>query len=364
MMATLLLRKARLSQWDALLIALALAHGGLLLAWPSMTLIALGLWWNANTISHNFIHRPFFRTRAMNTVFSCYLSLLLGFPQSLWRARHLAHHSGRDQRELRLAPLDFGSILALWGALFVFAPHFTLTVYLPGHLCGLGLCHLQGHYEHARGTISHYGWLYNILFFNDGYHIEHHAHPGMHWRELSRERVIEASSSRYPSVLRWLECVNLCALERLVLRFPALQRFVINRHERALRRLIAGLPPMLCVEHVGIVGGGLFPRTALILRRLLPQAKLSLIDLNPENLTIASRFVAGEVEYINKQFDPAEPCNFDLLIIPLSLVGDRREIYRHLPAPAVLVHDWIWRRHGKSVVVSWLLLKRINLVAR
>ena len=52
--------------------------------------------WNANTIAHNFIHRPFFRARALNTAFSCYLSLLLGFPQSLWRARHLAHHGAQN----------------------------------------------------------------------------------------------------------------------------------------------------------------------------------------------------------------------------------------------------------------------------
>src|SRR5262245_37817084 len=78
---------------ETLLTALALAHGALLLVWPSMWIIAMALWWNANTISHNFIHRPFFRTRSMNAAFSCYLSLLLGFPQSLWRARHLAHHS-------------------------------------------------------------------------------------------------------------------------------------------------------------------------------------------------------------------------------------------------------------------------------
>lgn len=378
-MATLLLRQARWAWWDALLIALALMHGGLLLAWPSIPLIAMGLWWNANTVSHNFIHRPFFRMRAANAAFSCYLSLLLGFPQSLWRARHLAHHGARDRCEekvdslekvnslLRLAPLDSGAVLLLWGALLVFAPHFTLTVYLPGYLFGLGLCYLQGHYEHARGTVSHYGWLYNLLFFNDGYHLEHHAHPERHWRELPRERATEVGSSRYPAALRWLECVNLWALERLVLRFPALQRFVINRHERALCRLAVALPP---VRRVGIVGGGLFPRTALILGRLLPQGRLALIDLNAENLAIARRFIedrvipSGRVDYINKQFDPAEPCDFDLLIIPLSFVGDRRLIYRQLPAPAVLVHDWIWRPRGTSAVVSWLLLKRLNLVIR
>src|SRR5215813_11629792 len=260
-MSASLLRPANWAGREALLTALALGHGALLLAWPSMWIIAMGLWWNANTVSHNFIHRPFFRSSALNAAFSCYLSLLLGFPQSLWRARHLAHHGAQTPIELRLAPLDVGSALALWGAMLVFAPHFTLTVYLPGYLSGLGLCYLQGHYEHARRTVSHYGWFYNRLFFNDGYHIEHHAHPGMHWRELPKERGIEARSSRYPAVIRWLECADLCALERLVLRVPALQRFVIARHERALRSLLAELPPIPSIGRagrVGIVGGGLF----------------------------------------------------------------------------------------------------------
>jgi hypothetical protein len=350
-----------------LLTALALGHGGLLLAWPSVWVIAMGLWWNANTVSHNFIHRPFFRTRAMNTAFSCYLSLLLGFPQSLWRARHLSHHGAQNPIELKLAPLDFVAALALWGAMLAFTPHFALTVYLPGYLCGLGLCSLQGHYEHARGTVSHYGRLYNLMFFNDGYHVEHHAHPGKNWRELRRAREVEGNTSRYPPVLRWLERINLCALERLVLRLPVLQRFVIDRHERAFRALLAKLPPVHEVggmRRVGIVGGGLFPRTAIILRRLQPQWRLTLIDLSVENLDIARRFVAGEVEYVNKRFDPAEQCDFDLLIVPLSLVGDRRLIYQRPPATVVLTHDWIWRPRGTSVVVSWLLLKRLNLVVR
>jgi len=375
-MSAPLLRPASWAGRETLLTALALAHGGLLLVWPSMWIIAMALWWNANTISHNFIHRPFFRTRAMNAAFSCYLSLLLGFPQSLWRARHLAHHfahhpdhhlehdGARGWRGLRYESLDFVAALALWGALLVFAPRFVLTVYLPGYLCGLGLCALQGRYEHIRGTVSHYGRLYNILFFNDGYHVEHHAHPGMNWRELRREWEVEENSSRYPAVIRWLEHVNLCALERLVLRLPVLQRFVIDRHERAFRALIAKLPPDHGMSQVGIVGGGLFPRTAIILRRLPPQWRLTLIDLSAENLDIARRFVAGDVEYVNKRFDPAEPCDFDLLIIPLSLVGDRQVIYQQPPAPVVLAHDWIWRPRGTSVVVSWLLLKRLNLVVR
>ena len=363
-MATFPLKRRRWHQWDVLLIALALLHGALLVLWPSIALIAIGLWWNANTIAHNFIHRQLIPGRLLNACFSCYLSLLLGFPQSLWRARHLGHHGLRDRLESTQMMLDCVSALTLWAALLGLTPRFTLTIYLPGYLFGVGLCFLQGHYEHVRGTVSYYGRFYNLLFFNDGYHIEHHSHPGMHWRELRISKKNAAGSSRYPPVLRWLECTNLCTLERLVLRLPILQRFVIDRHERALRILIAELPPDYRVERVGIVGGGLFPRTAIILKRFLPEWKLALIDLSTENLAVARRFLAAQVEYIYKRFDPMEPCNYDLLIIPLSLVGDREAIYRQIPASAVLVHDWIWRSRGKSVIVSWLLLKRLNLVIR
>src|SRR5262245_29772552 len=88
-------RILRHSTWDVLLIALSLAHGLVLLLAPSIPVIALGLWWNANTISHSFIHLPFFRSNRANHAYALYLTLLLGFPQSLWRRRHLAHHSGK-----------------------------------------------------------------------------------------------------------------------------------------------------------------------------------------------------------------------------------------------------------------------------
>src|SRR5262245_6635435 len=166
----------RHSMWDTLLVGLALLHGALLVLVPSVPLVALGLWWNANTVSHNFIHLPFFRSRVINGIFSVYLSLLLGFPQSLWRARHLAHHRDQPFRgtPVRGRWLSEGAlVLALWAGLLAFAPEFFLAIYLPGWLLGLGLCQLQGHFEHARGAVSHHGWFYNRLFFNDGYHVEH-----------------------------------------------------------------------------------------------------------------------------------------------------------------------------------------------
>src|SRR5262245_25297378 len=132
----------RHSRWDALLVGLALLQGALLVLVPSVPLIALGLWWNANTISHNFVHLPFFRSRAVNAGFSAYLSLLLGFPQSLWAARHLAHHRAEPFRWtlVRHAWITEGAlVLALWAGLIAVVPRFFLVVYLPGWLLGLGL---------------------------------------------------------------------------------------------------------------------------------------------------------------------------------------------------------------------------------
>ena len=52
------------------------------------------------------------------------------------------------------------------------------------------------------------------------------------------------------------------------------------------------------------------------------------------------------------------------VIIPLAFMGDRERIYREPNAAYTLVHDWIWRRRATGVTVSWLLLKRLNLITR
>src|SRR4051812_116181 len=106
----------RHSPWDALLVLCAVCYGILLLLVPSIWLLSLGLWWTANTVSHNFIHHPFFRWRFANQLFSLFLSLLLGIPQSLWQQRHLAHHAERDFR-LKLTPqllAEAAIVLTLW----------------------------------------------------------------------------------------------------------------------------------------------------------------------------------------------------------------------------------------------------------
>ena len=324
--------------------------------------IGVGIWWNANTVAHHFIHRPFFRSRAANALFSAGLTLLLGFPQSLWRRRHLAHHSGAGvaSRLDRTLAAEAGLVAGLWLALGASTPGFFAFVYLPGYLLGLGLCALQGHYEHARGTTSHYGRLYNVLFLNDGYHVEHHARPGAPWWELPGRTGDEVRGSRWPPVLRWLDELTLEGLERRALASKRLQRFMVACHARAFRRVLREGPHL---RHVTVVGGGLFPRTALVLREVRPEARITVVDQSAENLATARAYLGGGagIEWRHARYDPPAQDVADLVVVPLAYAGDRAALYRRPPCP-LLVHDWIWRRRGRSAVVSWVLLKRVNLV--
>jgi len=344
-------------------VAFALLHAVLLALWPFAPLIAVGVWWNSNTIAHNFVHRPFFRSAALNRSFSAFLSLLLGIPQTLWRDRHLAHHAERPWR-LRVCKnlvLETLFVLNLWAALAWFAPRFLLLAYFPGYLAGLGLCALQGHWEHATGApISHYGRLYNLLCFNDGYHAEHHSAPATHWTLLPNVYVAGPESSPLPPLFRWFDQVRLLELlERVVLRSPLLQRFVIRVHRQALQSLLEQCSP---IRTVTIVGGGLFPRTALILRELFPAAKLVIVDCNRRSLDTARTRLQVDIECRCERFLPGQSYDSDLTVIPLCFEGKRDLIYRNPPTPFVVVHDWIWSSRGQSSLVSALLLKRINLI--
>jgi hypothetical protein len=376
----------RHSPWDALLVGVALVHGLLLVLTPSVWLVALGLWWNANTIAHNFIHRPFFRSQTANRMFSAYSSLVLGVPQSLWRARHLAHHAADAHHEAGRMPLrataapshhrpepagakreirrESALVAALWIALAVLAPAFLLRVYLPGWSLGLVLCLLQGRFEHARGTTSHYGRIYNLLFFNDGYHVEHHRQPGLHWRDLSHAARLDRQSSRWPPVLRWLEPATAIAtaldgLERLVLRSPWLQSRLLALHERAFRHALLDVP---CPRHIVVIGGGLFPRSALILRRRFPDATLTVVDADAGHIDCARGRLDGHVRWQTGVYETGTRLHADLVVVPLAFIGDRAGLYVDPPAALVLVHDWWWRPRGTSIPISRLLLKRLNVI--
>jgi len=353
----------RHSKWDAVLVWLALLHGIVVLRWPSIPVIAVGLWWNSNTISHYFIHLPFFNGRFWNRCFSAYQTLLLGVPQRLWRDRHLAHHADVRWQLRWSSELVWGTglVVGLWAILLVAAPGFFVSIYLPGYLLGLGLCLLQGHFEHARGTTSHYGRLYNSLFFNDGYHVEHHAHPSVHWLALSKHQAAGPCASRWPAALRWIESINLETLERVVLRSKPLQRFVVSRHMAAFESLLEK-DERLTFKNVGIVGGGLFPRTALVLRKVLPECALTVIEENPAHIAIARRCLDEGVEYVRAYYDETFARRFDMVVIPLAFRGALEEVCAKQTGTTFLVHDWIWRRGPTSEVISWLLLKRLNRI--
>src|SRR4029077_7041303 len=97
--------------------------------------------------------------------------------------------------------------------------------------------------------------------------------------------------------------LNLESLERRVLTSPWLQQCILHSHRKAIRALLPHLPP---VRRATLVGGGLFPRTALILRELIPEAQIEIVDASLSNIGVARPFFGGEVIFKNRQYLPGE----------------------------------------------------------
>ena len=379
-------RLFRASPRDALVLGAALAHGAGLVAALTLAaaggpavraavvvLLALAMCWGANTVSHIHLHAPLFRGPGTNRAFSLYLSLLLAVPQRVWKVRHLAHHGLRGEPRLGAEGwAEIGAVVAAGLAFAAVAPGLLVTVYLPALLLGLGLCAVQGRQEHARSEpgVDHHGRLYNRLWFNDGFHAAHHRAPGAHWTTLPARAGAGDLVSPLPPVARWLDGLPaslnrlgaglLDRLERATLGSALVRRFLVATHRRAWIALLATVDRARLRE-VTIVGGGLFPRTALVLSELLPAARLTIVEARPAHLAPARVFLRGlPVRLVTGVF-PTET-GADLVVVPLAFRGDRGALYRAPPAPLVAVHDWIWRARGESAVVSLLLLKRLNLV--
>lgn len=373
------MRNAR--DWPVL--GAAAAHGAVLLVLalagvagvlPTIV-VAVLLAWGANTIAHIHLHTPLFRARAGNRALSLYLSVILGFPQSVWRHRHLRHHAGAHAsrvprpatRALVIEALAFTATLAL---AFAFAPAFVLGAWLPGIAGGLVLCALQGRMEHARGEdagVSCYGRVHNTLWFNDGFHVEHHRWPGLHWSALPA-RKLSGPTSRFGPWLRPLVDVPatlLDRLERLVLHSRWLQRRVVAAHVRATAKL---LPELRSTQPLGsalIVGGGLFPRTVHVLRELAPDARLDVLDLAPASLALARAHLADpNITWRLGAWQPGDDVMADVVVVPLAYRGDRRALLAR-ERTTKIVHLWLWNRAPHpSAVVAWWLLKRVVLVPR
>jgi fatty acid desaturase len=203
---------------------------------------AISISWNINGISHNFLHNPYFKSHILNRVFSLIESLSIGFSQTFYEYVHQRHHMGNSDRPDETGDtIDWLSIYrhghdgeaeniwsyvflsyfrddpkviyneikrknpadAFWGvfeiAAFlmfyvlgaVYDWHFMLF-FLPFYYIGHCLSYLNGYYLHFGGNpdkpiawgVSSYEKLYNILWFNNGYHAEHHFRPKLHWTQM------------------------------------------------------------------------------------------------------------------------------------------------------------------------------------
>ncbi len=206
-------------------------------------LFSVSISWNINGISHNFLHNPYFTWHPLNRAFSWLESITIGFSQQFYECVHQQHHKGNsDRRDEKGDTIDWLSIYRhgrdddaenVWSytflsffrddpkmiygelkrkntadarfglfeiisfvALLVFAFwwnwRFMVFFYLPFWYFGHCLSYLNGYYRHYGGNpdvpiawgVSSYNRLYNLLWFNNGYHAEHHFRPKWHWTKM------------------------------------------------------------------------------------------------------------------------------------------------------------------------------------
>ena len=198
-------------------------------------------------VSHNFIHNPFFEKDSSNQYFSYFLSLGLGMPQTLVKLFHENHHRyNSDMQDLynhrtkdwsslyrysdipkqpenfwsytfkgifrldlkkiirlaeeqglkKQAQKEFAVIGAMAFLFLVFNFYGFIFFFLPAWFLGQCAFFAQSYMEHFRAvpgnrltdSVSCYSSLYNLIWFNNGYHQEHHYKPTVHWTDIKRVR--------------------------------------------------------------------------------------------------------------------------------------------------------------------------------
>ncbi len=210
---------------------------------PAFVAIMGSYFWNLQCISHNFIHNPFFTSPWLNRAYSVMETIALGVPHVFYHHYHMNHHWGdNDAKGPDGSTRDWSSIYrygkgdkpeAFWkyclvsffrvemgGVIRTVARHgprdviqaavetvvlaaFWITMlladwryfaffYLPSYYLGWVLSYAEGYLEHYgcqpgnyfANSVSSYNWLYNFLWFNNGYHQEHHWDPKVHWTKM------------------------------------------------------------------------------------------------------------------------------------------------------------------------------------
>jgi fatty acid desaturase len=198
--------------------------------------------WNINGISHNFIHNRYFNSALLNRLFSLLESVDCCFSQVLYDCIHRRHHMGNsDKPEPGGDSIDWISIYrhghdghaenvwaftflsffredpkaayreikknsvteARWGLVEVGMTGVVMigmlllnwrffAFFLPCWYFGHCLSYLNGYFEHFGGNpdvpmawgVSTYHRLYNWVWFNNGFHAEHHYRPRAHWTRM------------------------------------------------------------------------------------------------------------------------------------------------------------------------------------
>jgi fatty acid desaturase len=210
---------------------------------PAFFAIAWSYCWNMQCISHNFIHNPFFTNSWLNRAYSVLETFALGVPHVLYHHYHMNHHFGDsdakgpngttrdwssiyrygkgDQPEgfvkyclVSFFRVEVGPVLRVvarhgraevmqtivesfalalfWITMVLVNWQYFVFFYLPSYYLGWVLSYAEGYLEHFgaqpgnpyANSVSSYNSLYNFLWFNNGYHQEHHWDPKTHWTRM------------------------------------------------------------------------------------------------------------------------------------------------------------------------------------
>jgi fatty acid desaturase len=209
------------------------------------------------------VHNEFFSWRWANHAMSMLNSIALCFPQSVFREHHLNHHRYNNQpprpgqkgdlsslyrysrhpgepepflRYALLSPLRADVLRyaqAAWrggqrgrlvmdtvtvAAVMVFfawqLPEYVVLYYLPLMYFGHAVTYAEGYFEHNRAVpgdryrnaVSCYSGWYNFIWFNNGYHQEHHCYPALHWTRIAgmRARMVPEDQRRVVPHTHWV----------------------------------------------------------------------------------------------------------------------------------------------------------------
>ena len=249
-----------------LYLVLILVYFPYLPLWQNIALgivYAFSISWNVNGISHNFIHNAYFKSFWLNRCFSLLESITMGFSQTMYEYVHRQHHMGNNDKPnqegtttdwvsfyrhgkngepehpfkytflsffrddpqqiyklirrhslwlARFAVFELAVVITIIAGMFII--NWQLAVYF---LCFMYLGHsltaMNGYYEHFGANpdkpitwgVSCYNKLYNFIWFNNGYHAEHHYRPKHHWTKMHElhERIKSQQEHAGVHVISW-----------------------------------------------------------------------------------------------------------------------------------------------------------------